>query len=233
MYDAVILGSGFFSWGYALSHENCIVIERTQLCDPYYYGRYNGFTQSEYSPETDTGRSLSEYLKGNGILCGEKMNVNALESALCKYVADKNQPVLLGTEVISVEEENGAFCVEIYNNGGTDKIYGRKIMDTRNQSKKTLNVLVSLDADGYKRLSGSFDVSKAFHPGEYVVAFSCTDDINDAKLSFYNYWKSSALGDGNKIISFAYLLTGDGRQCSDSFYKSTLEAFDKGVLYGG
>ena len=42
-YETVILGSGYFSLGYASSHKDTLIIEETQLLDPHFFGTLSGF----------------------------------------------------------------------------------------------------------------------------------------------------------------------------------------------
>ena len=229
MYNTIILGSGYYSAGYALVHENCLIIEKSQLCDVNFYGTYSGFCDDGYEPKTHKGKQMKEYFNSFGVLRDTKINVNALESVFCSFINDKPIKILLNTECISVKEADGAYCVKIYNNAGIDCLYAKKVIDTRSKNKNCLNILAELDDEAYKKLSQKHDVKAAFYKDEYVIGYKTDKEINTAKLDFYNEWKSTAELKNSRIISFAYQMSGD---CLDLSFGNIFKAFDLGVMQG-
>ncbi len=233
MYDTIILGSGFFSFGYALTHPNCIIIEKSQLSDSNFYGSYNGFIQPEYDIISKECVELKEYFLKLGVLSQNRINVNALENAFCSFLKNKSLNFLLNTDLVSLSETEDGFCVNIYNNAGTDTLYSRRIIDTRMKDKKYLNVIIEADSKTRDELSKQYPVSDAFYPDEYVITYKSDKDINTAKLDFYNMWKSRVPTDKNKIISFAYSMHDNGQSngIDDLSFGSVLKAFDCGVTW--
>lgn len=229
MYNTIILGSGYYSVGYALKCKNCLIIEKSQLCDINFYGTYSGFEDEGYEPKTYEGKQMKEYFNSFGILRNAKVNVNALESVFCSFINDKPIEILLNTECISVKEENGVYCVKIYNNAGIDCLYAKQVIDTRAKNKNCLNILVELDDKVYKKFSQKNEIKKAFYKNEYVIGYETDKEINTAKLDFYNEWKNTASSDKSRIISFAYQMTGE---CFDLNFRNIFKAFDSGIMQG-
>ena len=226
MYNTIILGSGYYSAGYALGHENSIIIEKSQLCDINFYGTYSGFCQTEYEPVSQEGKEMKDYFNSLGILRDTKINVNTLESVFCSFIKNKPIKILLNTECISVTQAQGVYCVEIYNNAGLDRLYAKKVIDTRAKNKNQLNVLLELDSEGYALFSKKYKVLRAFYEDEYIISYKTDKDVNTAKLDFYNEWKNTAKLKNSRIISFAYQLSGKNVDLS---LGNMFKAFDLGM----
>lgn len=236
-FDTVILGSGYFSIGYALNSENVLIVERTQLADPNFGGTLNGFRFEENDTWTAETKSLHSFYQENKIVDGDRFNSSVSESALCAYVKHRKLSFLLGTECIGIEKCDGGYRILVANNGGNSKIFCKKVIDTRCFSEgDRLNVLLRGDKEKLmlkpdKRLK--LAVTGAFETCEFILSFCFLErlDVNSAKAAAMRYLEKNMDSDGIEIVQFAYLmhsLGNDGSICAAS-YTDAFSAFDAGV----
>lgn len=235
-YDTAIIGSGYFSAGFALSHPDSIVIERTHLCDGRFYARLNGFTLPENAKNTQKtalAAELRAHFRSLGMERGGLFHVCASESALCDFLRKKGEQThmpefLLNTTCIGVEKqaENGVFRLTLCHNGGLETITAAHVIDTRTHApKNTLNVLCMRTADGLSAPTecAPFDLAvfagtgmrvsfePAFYPEQFVLRFAWQNakNINEAKCELYRAWKKCVPKDRAKMIQTAYRMYGE------------------------
>ena len=140
-YDAIIIGSGYFSIGYALTHPSTLIIERAQILDPNFGGTLSGFT---VCTEVTTAKSspIATHFADSGFLKNGAFHANLSEIALSSFVADSSLSVLLVTEIVNVERTADGFKVTYMNADGMTEAEADKVFDTRDSGEKnTLNVL--------------------------------------------------------------------------------------------
>ena len=209
-YEAVIIGSGYFSIGYALAHPSCLIIERAQILDPNFGGTFSGFTACTEDP-TVISTPLATHFSRNGFLKNGVIHANLSEIALSSFVAGGSLPILLGTEVTRIRRTADGFKITYMNAEGTTEIEADRLFDTRdNGDKRSLNVLCLQTAENLGDLPecGGFTVSSApaFYDGEVVLRFRFdqTTECNQAKAAAMRYFEKHGDGLGLKPIKFAY-----------------------------
>ena len=63
VYDTLIIGSGYFSVGYAMKNKNAVIVEDHQICDVNFYLPLKGYKYFPFSPSTTQGKKLLNHYK--------------------------------------------------------------------------------------------------------------------------------------------------------------------------
>ena len=246
-YDAIIIGSGYFSIGYALTHPSTVIIERAQILDPNFGGTLSGFT---VCTEVTKAKSspIATHFADNGFLKNGTFHANLSEIALSTFVADSSLPILLGTEIANVERTADGFKVTYMNADGMTEVEADKVFDTRDSGEKnTLNVLCQKTGENSEDLPecSGFTVSTAtaFYDGEAVLRFRFDQytECNRAKAEAMRYFEKHGDSLGLKPIKFAYRTfsdNGNAENYSNGIIKineldlgDPFAAFDYGSTY--
>ena len=218
-YNTVILGSGYFSLGYAMSHPDTLIIERSQLLDPNFGGTLSGFSsRAEDQNGIGTPSPLKTHFTENGFLRDGAIHINLSEIAISSFFSNKPLPVLLNTEITSVRHGDNGFSITFQSVDGITEIEADEVIDTRDGGEKNiLNVLCKYTGEKtvYFPEYAGFTVSNrpAFFPDETVLrfCFSRKTDCNTAKAEVMRYFESFGKALGVKPIKFAYRTFSDGR----------------------
>ena len=247
IYETAIIGSGYFSLGYLLTHQNCIIIERTQLCDKNFYAPFTGFHQEEYTIENGLCRQMREHFFNLGIIKEHSFNASGFESALCSFINDKEPNILLNTDCLKISGNNGLYSIKIYNSGGLGTIHARSIIDARQETTaNSINILLEcvsgFNKDTFKKVFPGSTLQTAFYDGQYIlkVKFKEKTNINRVKKGIYSQWKKFIPPIDTKIILMAYLMYNDNPQdikyinptyvkADELFFGNIFKAFDSGV----
>ena len=216
-YNTVLLGSGYFSIGYALSCPNTLIIERSQILDPNFGGTLSGFSlRSENNDSSANASPLITHYAENGFLSDGAIHINLSEIALSSFVTDKGLNVLLGVETIGVERNEDGFTVTYQTSNGNVSVEADRVIDTRDNGRKNvLNVLCKYTDEGVTEFPEfrGFTVSNtpAFYNDETVLRFRLPDGIeyNRAKAEVMGYFEDQGDGLGVMPIRFAYRAFSD------------------------
>ena len=239
IYDTLIIGSGYFSAGFAASHENTVICESSEGCDTGFYLPLSGFKHHPYAPKSAEGERLLQIFESLSLFSDGMQNTAAFECALCKYICDAGQDVLLKCRVISTDvTADGVIDATIQTNEGLSHVFTREIIDTRTKAeKKRLTVLFVTDniRDTEREISSEFEgafIEPAFYENRYALYIPVGDtDVNRVKIFVYEKWKN--LTTDAKIIYIApAFYSPDGSQTSDTSYNNPIEAFDAGYFFG-
>ena len=206
-YDTVILGSGYFSLGYAATHESTLIIEDTQLLDPNFYGTLSGFDMKCAKPSSKGANLLYDAFAGEGVLGEEKLAVNELESVLCRFVESRKPNILFGTFCIGVEKSEGAYKVSFCNNEGINSVFAKRVIDARVACGNSMCILVAVKDGQEPKLSA---ISNAFYDDQRLVKFDFEGniDINDAKSRMLDLIESELAAVGARIVCMSYRMCG-------------------------
>ena len=211
-FDTVILGSGYFSIGYAFNSDSVLIIERTQLADPNFGGTLSGFTFNASAEWTNETQSLYRYYMDKKIVSGISMNSSVSEVGLCAYIEKRNINILLGTECVGIKKLDEGYEITLINNGGYDRLLCKKILDTRYlDGKRYLNVLCRGFADTSALGAPEnfeFAVTGAFETEEYVIEFAFADgvNVNVSKVEALRFLEKNFAGCGAQIVQCAYAM---------------------------
>jgi hypothetical protein len=232
-FDTVILGSGYFSVGYALKSENALIIERTNLADPCFGGTLSGFEYNNCDGWHAETKNLHNFFVEKNIATEDRFNSSVSESGLCEYLKNRNVSYLLGSECIDVKNCDGGYVLTVINNSGHVKIYCKKLVDTHTAGvEDRLNVLCRGDSELFAK-NRELSVTGAFEPSEFIVGFKNSDgvDINSVKATVTRYLEKAITGSDTKIVQYAYLMRKDAvtQQTNDWYYPDAFAAFDAGV----
>ena len=239
VYDTLLIGSSYASFGYALARKNCLIAEEHHLCDTHFYLPLRSFSYREYTPKTEEGRRLFGFFSKLSLFKNGMQNTNGFECAFCQYISESDMMPLLNCRVIRTTEENGIRRVTLQTNEGLSTVNTQKIIDTRANGKhKRLTVLFT-DRDIEKNaplLCAAFpdaEIEPAFYEGRYALHF-CADgfDENDIKLFVSQTWR--ALDIPARILSIAPIFSNIGtfEKICDSRYENPIEAFEIGYEMG-
>ena len=213
-YQTVVLGSGYFSFGYAATHEDVLIVEATQLADPHCYGTLDGFAWNGKVPDSKGARGLYDALVGDGVVSDGRISVNELESAFCRFLATDMSALLLGTFCTCVNKTEDGYDLTLCNNEGLSHVFAKNVIDTRVGLGNRLGVLVYLAA-GKEPCIPSVDgvtvtVGPAFYDDHRLItlAFEGEVDENRAKQRSLSVIEDSLRASGSKILQMSYCLFG-------------------------
>ncbi len=205
-FETVILGSGYFSLGYATTHENTLIIEDTQLVDPHFFGTLSGVESNVEKPTAIGAAALYEALVNEGVVKAGKLAVNELEPAVCRFIADKKLNVLLGTFCTAIEREGDGYKIEICNNEGLNTVRAQKVIDMRLEYGNRMNLLVAVN-DG--KIPDLPCVTPAFYDDQRIIELTFAEacDINEAKLRILDL-QNELCKAGARIVCTSYRMFG-------------------------
>ena len=240
MYETVILGCGYFSLGYAYSHDDTLIIEETQLADPHYFGTLEGFGTTCVKPTSVGGAALFDAFGSDGVLANGKLAVNELEPALCRFVKGFEPEILLGSFCTDIKKTLRGYDITFCNNEGLGVVSAKRVIDTRQRGGNRMNLLLAVDES--KRLNLE-NVSNAFYDNQKVwsVELDGTNDINEAKSRIIELYGDSLREAGARIITTSYRMFGEKGvepytdeteilKVNEIVWNDPFEAFEKGEL---
>ena len=239
VYNTLIIGSGYFSIGYAACCTSTVICEEHQICDTSFYLPQRSFRHHRYSPKTEEGTRLLSIFNSLDLFRESAQNTNGFEFALCKYVLEKRLDILLKCRVIGIERRSdGIYDVTVHTNEGLTHLFAEKILDMTNRSKKKYFTVLFVcgDVEKAKRelLSVYSDakIEPAFYPGRYALHIPAhNSDENRIKLEIYERWRS--LNTDAKILYMAPVFYGEANKdmLSDYNYDNPIEAFEMVYFY--
>lgn len=234
IYDTLIIGCSYMSAGYAVTRKNCIICEKTELCDTHFGAVLCGFEASVCNPCTEEGKKLLQIYSYMKLFKDGMQNLNAFECAFCKYIIDSGLDVLLKCRVVDVSFNNGIYEVTVIANSGLDKLYAKHIRDFSNDGKDYITVqFVSSDIERdiplLQKEFGNAKFEKAFYDNRYALYVPAGGlDINMLKLDIYNKWH--ACGTTAKILHIpSAMFSNNGEKLCDEKFDGFIEAFEAGV----
>lgn len=223
--DYCCLDASAFSFGFAASHSNTLILEESENVLSDYVNPITPGTVAE--PHTDEGRAFAEHLIKTGCVSDERiLDTPSLSPVAADYALNKNLNVLLGVKIISCEKNN----LQIYTNSGLQNIICNRIIRRPEAETgfKRLNCIIS-GADynslsAFKKLGGR--INRSFEKDEFIVSlpfmFDC--QLNEARIEFVDKIRA-CFGTSVQIDVFAT----DFEYGSE--YSGIIEEFEAGVNY--
>lgn len=238
IYDTLILGSGYFSAGYAAACPNTVICEEGQICDTGFYLPLRTFRHNPYHPKTEEGDALLRAFDSLSLFGGNVQNTNGFEFALCRYLAEKKPEVLLKCRVIRrVRREDGIYDVTVQTNEGLTHLFTKRILDTSTSGERYFTVLFVCDGieKVQKKLLAAFrgaEIEPAFYKGRWALHMAVGDsDENRIKVEVYEKWH--ALETDAKILYMApvFYTKPCGGGLGDAYFENPIEAFEAGYFF--
>ena len=133
IYDLVVIGATFAGLGAAYAEKgNVLAVERRSQIGYEFIGAYNPATAWILrEAETEEGGRLKNELIKEGILSDDmRIYMPEVQSFLYYRIYRDRLPVLLMTEVIAVEKQQGIYEIEIYNASGISRLTAKRVLDT-------------------------------------------------------------------------------------------------------
>lgn len=240
-FETLIIGSGYFSLGYAQSHKNTLIIEETQLVDPNFFGRLDGFGMVTRRPTAKSAAELYDALDADGVIGEGRLAVNELEPAVCRFLRGKEPDILLGTVCVGVEKEKGGYLVSICNNEGVSELHCKRVIDTRTEQGSVMNILVAIEDGKEPQIEG---ILPAFYGDQRLLTLDLGEvtDINEAKSRALDIIEDSFKAVGARAVGFSYRMLGapcfepytDGDgilHVDERAFGDIFTAFEKGVTH--
>ena len=239
-YDTVIVGSGFYSFGYAAAHPKTLIVEETHLADRHFSGCLRGFSCAGASLNAPMAKALAAYMREHGIVRGDQICVPALEAGLCAFFADRAFDVLLGTTCMDIETSGEEYRLSLCNNEGLSNVAAKRVIDTRVCGGDVMNVLVQ---GGIDNIIQGISVGDAFYNDQKILSlhFENGVDINRAKEEAYPRLRDLLTPTGATVLQMAYRMYStepaapftddkDILRIDESFFGDPFIAFEKGEL---
>ena len=219
------LDASAFSFGFAASHENTLILEESENVLSNYVNSIATGIVTE--PQTDKGKAFAEYLIKSGCVSNEGiLDTPSLAPVAAEYALNMKFNVLLGAKIISCENNH----IQIYTNSGLQNIVCNRIIRRPEAESgfKLLNCIVS--GTDYNTLS-EFEkfggrINRSFENDEFIVSlpFMSGCQLNEARIEFVNRIRA-CFGTAVQIDAFAT----DFEYGSE--YSGIIEEFEAGVGY--
>lgn len=130
-YNAVLFGATYLALGYALSHDNCLVVDKSTTLGSEFFGKI------DLSGVMDTDNELVSMAK--------QMNVDNtldMQKVLCKLVIEKDVKILLETTALGAYTKPDSDEIMLYSRtDGQFAINAKRVIDTT--SLGSLNYLAN------------------------------------------------------------------------------------------
>lgn len=238
IYDAAVIGCGYVSVGAAGAIGNAVILEEESTCDTHVYLPLSSFRHHPYTPTTAEGRRLAAIFERLGLFRDGMQNTNAMEIALCSYLATGGPRVLLKCRVVDTERDGEVYRLAVQTNEGITHLYARSVIHTeRRGGTPRFTVLLEIGDIGAVRapLLAAFPgatLEPAFYPGRYALHIPAAGyDENGVKC--YAYETLRAKGLALRILTMAPTFSYEDTEnpLSDDFYRSPIEALEAGIAY--
>jgi hypothetical protein len=230
LYDAAIIGSGFYAVGLAESLGNSIIIDSHFLVDPVNYGTFCDFSADPCRGFSENSALLREIIKDAGAQIGDRTDPLALESCLAEYSVRRGIKFLLGATLLKTEKRKGYYSIKLLTNAGEVSVRAKRVI---NRSHKQLpdSTRILVRADSPLKLEPCdglvFTVSEGFSAGELVICAKATAPMQEPTLVARAVRALEASDARPFVIAVA------PRAFSSSInYPSALSAFEEGYKEG-
>ena len=248
VYQCVILGSGYFSFGYAASHKDVLIVEETQLADPHFGGTLSSYAFLDAEPHAEGAKALLNAFGGEGLIKDARISVNELESALCRFLEKDMPAILLGTFCTAVEKKEAGYCLTLCNNEGLSHVFAKEVIDNRMGRGNRLGILVYLP-EGKEPILASASgivsqIEPAFFEDQRLITLTFLDnaDENQAKQRSLAVIEAGLRAVGGKVLQMSYRLGGapvflpyrneEGILCvNEASFGNVITAYEKGETW--
>lgn len=132
-YYAVLFGATYFAAGYALSHKNCLIIDRGINVGSEFFGECD---LSAAVPTSKYGKELIRIAKDNSV-----SDYFSMQGALAKLLSDSGVDILLETTALGAYTKPNSDVITLYDNSGNFDIHASRVIDTTTLG--TLNYLAN------------------------------------------------------------------------------------------
>ena len=240
IYDTLLLGSGYYSVGYAEARGNSLIVEEGQVVDTSFYLPMRGFSAEWIQPTTAGGERLYACIKNMGLIDQRGLCVNGLESALARHCLDIGAPLRLKCRAVRRRTEGELTAVTLQSNEGLCEVYAREVVDTRPHGAVWYqNFLVT--ADSYQEIVAPIrtafpgaEIDFAFYRGRCVITIPAAGyDENSIKRMIHARFPRV---EGLKLLYIApAFMAGRGGcigQPGDAGCYGPVEAYDAGYRAG-
>ena len=196
----LIIGSGYSSVGYAMSHEDTLIVESLELTDPTFGGALRSFEIEDIPQKDMPSYLLYDYLRSLDILEGKAVNASALECGLSGFALERDISVLLKSRVISAQPSGTRTECRLITNSGIITVLADKVIDMRPSGRGYQSFLFTAkereSADEVSRIFADGRVVPAFYRDRYALILPLRSD-NSASLAKerrYSEWGRLSLG---------------------------------------
>ena len=132
-YYAVLFGATYYAAGYALSHKNCLIIDRGINVGSEFFGECD---LSAAVPTSKYGKELVRIAKDNSVV-----DYFSMQGALAKLMSDAGVDILLETTALGAYTKPNSDVITLYDNTGNFDIHASRVIDTTTLG--TLNYLAN------------------------------------------------------------------------------------------
>lgn len=132
-YYAVLFGATYYAAGYALSHKNCLIIDRGINVGSEFFGECDLLAAV---PTSKFGKELVRIAKDNSVV-----DYFSMQGALAKLLSDAGVDILLETTALGAYTKPNSDVITLYDNNGNFDIHASQVIDTTTFG--TLNYLAN------------------------------------------------------------------------------------------
>ena len=154
--ESIVLGSGFFAAGFALSHPGTRVFEAQQLADAAFSPSMEGYGAPRPDALSEAGAALADKMTKAGFFGEVSDDIAKCELILSSFCREEKTSVLFSTVLTGVEAAPGGYRVSLFAVDGEREYLTRRVIDAR----------VSTAGDRYRVVLDG--VSKPLDPWDFV-----------------------------------------------------------------
>lgn len=212
-YDIIVVGAGYAGIGFSLGRQDVLVLEKNEMPGSDYHSVLRP-ANGVISASDDLCNDFLDFLKINGIVKDNKIDILRSGIALCKYIDEYcvKPDIILDAQIISVTQEERGFRVEYRTNEGIHTAYAEKVIDTTflfdsapdcvKVETRYLHTVLSNMPDGYRQKLISVNKNISFTDGFYE---------NECYASF-SFYADTPLFKARAEIENCVLKAFDGKQ---------------------
>lgn len=247
----------------AAAGEKALLVERSALIGHEFIASYNPGDGWASPPESAFAQKLQSELLERNLLSAEGLvHLPAMPPVLFRFVRERQQRVMLMTEIIEVSRRGKQWVVTMHNASGLQRIVTDRLIDTTPTAvslpgwqapflSRSINALMAADTDVLANtlLPASTDAASWFQglmPGEAIVKMSLegADDWQTARFGLHSWWQRehasfrpwtlAAVADVFEVRTDVeeYRLDERWDWFPSSSYANLLQAFDAGYRKG-
>lgn len=197
-HQTLIIGSSPFALGYATTHKNTVIFEKSILIEPIFAG-----TLSNPSVPNIKNEYTCLFVSDNSLKNG-KVDILRSEVLLSKYALDKKIKIYFATFIINIKKQNDLYSVTYFDNEGKHVELFKKIIKVEDAVKNNkYSVLIDTKIDSFPTKRGvKIERDEAFHDDTEILTFSFNKKLTpcDAKEKIFPILKEMLNGKGKVLV---------------------------------
>ena len=241
-FDAVIIGSGYTSLGFALAQKRLLICEESESCDVEFCSALKSFKKVSYEPKTQYGKELLAHYEELGLFSEDQQNCSIFECGFCGFAMDKPVEFLLKCRVLQVCDCEEGKLVTLLTNSGLEQVCTNLVVSAKAPVKeKVFSLLFSVndpqaDLSQVQQIFPEGMVEPAFYEnrGALHIPVTADADYNRVLEEVFDRWNRHAPAARIILLAsrFGAVAAENTEMPMDASFDNPIAAFEAGYLFG-